>query len=345
MMTYGQATLNAANYLEIMEIRPDDSLFVCMPLFHSNAQVIQVMPALMAGATCSIWPRFEAARWLGQIRSAGATISNTLGVMCEEIYAQPRRPDDGANPLRRLQTIPAPPVIAEDFERRFGLQCIDGYGLTDVGVVSYRRAEEPLVPGSSGRPLPQFEVIVADPDTDQQVPAGQVGEIMIRPRQPWGMMAGYWRNPEATVQAWRNLWFHTGDAGYLDESGLLYFHDRLKDVIRVRGENVSSAQLEAVLLADPRIAECAAVAWPAERGDDDVHVCVVLAPGTDLAPEELIGLCRGSMPYFAVPRYVTFLPELPKTPTGKILKRELRGRDLPAPTWDRRAAGVAIGRD
>lgn len=345
MMTYGQAALNAANYLDVMVVTPDDTLYVCMPLFHSNAQVIQVMPALMAGAICSVWPRFEAGSWLDQVRSVGATVSNTLGVMCEEIYAQPSRPDDRMNPLRLLQTIPAPPRIAEDFERRFDLRCIDGYGLTDVGVVTYRRPGEPLVPGSSGRPLPQFEVVVADPGTDVPLPPGQVGEIMIRPCRPWGMMAGYWRNPEATVHAWRNLWFHTGDAGYFDEGGLLYFHDRLKDVIRVRGENVSSAQLEGALLADPRIAECAAVARPAERGDNDVHVCIVLAPDARLSPEDLIELCTGKMPYFAVPRYVTFLAELPKTPTGKVLKRELRAGHLPAPTWDRRSAGVRISRD
>lgn len=345
MMNYGQAALNAENYLGIMELRPGDTLFVCMPLFHSNAQVIQVMPAMMAGATCSVWPRFEAENWLDQVRAVGATISNTLGVMCAAIYAQPPRADDSANPLRRLQTIPAPPDIVEDFEQRFAVQCIDGYGLTDVGVVTYRRPDEPLVPGSSGRPLPQFEVVIADPDTDEVLPAGQAGEIMIRPRQPWGMMSGYWGNPQATIDAWRNLWFHTGDAGYLDEAGLLYFQDRLKDVIRVRGENVSSVQIEAVFLADSRIAECAAIARPAGHGDDDVHLYVVLAPDAQLTPEEIIALCTGQMPYFAVPRYITILPDLPKTPTGKILKRELRSSLLTTPSWDRRAAGVRIKRD
>jgi len=345
MISYGQAAMNAGNYFNVLEVSEQDSFYICMPLFHSNAQIIQVMPALMAGTVASVWPQFDAVRWLDQVRSVGATITNTLGIMCEAIYAQPVRPDDQSNPVRLLQTIPAPPAIVRQFEKRFALKCVDGYGLTDVGVISYRRPADPVVPGSSGRPLDEFEVIIGDPDTDEALPAGEVGEIMIRPRRSFGMMSGYWRNAEATVRASRNLWFHTGDAGYLDQAGLLYFHDRLKDIIRVRGENVSSAQVEAVFLDDRRIAECAAVAAPAASGDDDVHVCLVLAPGERLEPAELIRMCTGKMPYFAVPRYITFLDGLPKTPTGKILKRQLRDSAAVTQAWDRRAAGVSIGRD
>lgn len=345
MMTYGHAALCATHLIDVVELDASDVYFICMPLFHSNAQVIQVMPTLMVGARASVWPEFAASRWLDQVRSVGATVTNTLGVMTEFVFRQPPRSNDADNPLRCVQTIPAPAAIAEAFEQRFAVRCIDGYGLTDVGIVSFRRPDEPLVPGTSGRPLEAFEVVIADPDTDDPVPTGAVGEILVRPRVPFGFMAGYWHAPEATVRAWRNLWFHTGDAGFLDEDGLLHFHDRLKDVIRVRGENVSSSLVESVLYEHPAIAVCAAIAVPSPDGDDDVKVCVVLRPGAALTPEELLDHCAPRMPYFAVPRYVEVYETLPTTPTDKIRKVELRAQGVTASTWDRRAAGYILARD
>lgn len=342
MMSYGHAAISAANLCDVMDLNEDDIYFVCMPLFHSNAQVIQVMPALLMGARASIWPEFHASHWLEQVTSAGATVSNTLGVMCEFIYRQPPSPADRGHNLRRLQTIPLPASIAASFEERFGVKCIDGYGLTDVGMVSFRRPDEPLVPGSSGRPVASYEVMIADPESDQALPTGTVGEIMVRPKVPFGFMSGYWRNDTATVNAWRNLWFHTGDAGYLDSDGLLFFHDRLKDSIRVRGENVSSSQVESVFSSHPAVAECSAVAVPAESGDDDIKLCVVLSePAT---PDQLIAFAAPRMPYFAVPRYVEVVNELPKTPTGKVRKVDLRQTGVVA-AWDRVTAGIRIERN
>lgn len=343
MFTYGQGILCAENLIEVTGLTGDDVYFVCMPLFHSNAQTIQAMPALIAGAKIVLSPGFVADRWLDDIRSAGATATNTLGVMAQAVWDQPERDDDADNPLRVVQTIPMPKAIAPHFERRFGVECIDGYGLTDVGMICFRRRDEPLVPGSSGRPMPTYEVRVADPVTDEPVGVNEVGEILVRPLVPYGVMAGYWNNPPATVAAWRNLWFHTGDAGYLDDGGRLFFHERLKDAIRVRGENVSSAQVEAEFLTHPAVAECAAVAVPSERGDDEIKLCVVLQPGSSAAPEELLDWCVQKMPYFAVPRFVEFADELPKTATGKVRKVELR-KSGTSSSWDRRAAGYAIAR-
>jgi crotonobetaine/carnitine-CoA ligase len=315
-----------------------------MPLFHSNAQVLQVAGPLLVGGRVSVWPEFSASRWLDQVRAVGATVSNTLGVMMEFLWRQPAQADDADNPLRVLQTIPAPATLVERFQERFGVTCIDGYGLTDVGMVAYRRHDDPLVPGSSGRPIEDFEVVIADPDTDELLPPGNPGEIMIRPRVPFGFSRGYWGRPEETIEAWRNLWFHTGDGGVIDEDGFLYFRDRLKDSIRVKGENISSAEIEAVVAGHPGVTACAAVAVRADVGDYDVLVFVVLEPGQTLEPAELVRYCEGRMPYYAVPRYVEFRPELPMTATQKIRKVELRAQGVGERTWDRVAAGHVLDR-
>jgi carnitine-CoA ligase len=338
MMSYAHACVSIWPYIEAVELTESDVSFICLPLFHSNAQVMQLLSTLLLGARASIWPGFNVSLWMDQIRSVGATVTNTLGVMCQSLFQQPPDDRDRDNPLRVVQTIPAPASVVRDFEDRFAVRCVDGYGLTDAAILSFRRAGEPLAPGSSGRPLETFDLVVADPETDEPVPTGTIGEILVRPRIPFGFMSGYWRNPEATLQAWRNLWFHTGDAGYLDPAGLLYFHDRLKDVIRVRGENVSSSMIEAAVRAHPAVAECAAVAVPGATGDDDIKVCVVLTAGWSVAPEELIAYCTPQMPYFAIPTYIEFHSTLPKTATDKIRKVLLRGKTPGVQTWNRRAA-------
>lgn len=344
MFTYGQGCVTAGNYLDATGATGDDVFFCCMPLFHSNAQVLQVQAPLMIGARVSIWPEFSASQWLNQVRSVGATITNTLGVMSEFVHRQPARPDDADNPLRIVQTIPAPAAIVGDFEQRFAVTCIDGYGLTDVGMVAFRRHDEPLVAGSSGTPMPAFELMIADPDTDQPLPTGVTGEILLRPRVADGFMRGYWNRPDATIKAWRNLWFHTGDAGFLDSDGHLHFCDRMGDSIRVRGENISSAEIEAVAAAHPEVAQCAAIAVPSDVGDYDVLLAVVAVPGRSPDPVDLVRFCEGRMPYFAVPRYVELLEELPMTATQKVRKIELRTRGVQPSTWDRVAAGLVVAR-
>jgi len=338
MFTHAQGYVTARNCLIATGATGDDVFFCCMPLFHSNAQLLQVLAPLMVGARVSIWPEFSASAWLDQVRSVGATITNTLGVMAEFVHRQPRRPDDTDNPLRVVQTIPAPAAIVDDFQARFGVTCIDGYGLSDVGMVAFRHHDEPLVQGSSGRPVDDFEVVVADPETDRILPAGEVGEILVRPRVPGAIMLGYWRRPEATVAAWRNLWFHTGDAGMFDSEGRLYFRDRMGDSIRVRGENISSAQIESVVADNPDVHQCAAVAVPSDVGDYDVLLFAVPKPRSRPDPAELVKWCEGRMPYFAIPRYVALVEELPMTATQKVRKAELRSRGVPTSAFDRRSS-------
>lgn len=219
--------------------------------------------------------------------------------------------------------------------------------MTEVNIPLYHPLDAPYRPGSCGRPYERFyEVKVVDQDSEEELPAGVVGEIVVRPKEPFCFMQGYNAMPEKTVEAWRNFWFHTGDAGKRDEDGYFYFVDRINDYIRVRGENISSYEIENVLTDHPAVAEAAAIAIKSEfaGGEDEVKACIVLKPGAAPAPEALIDYCQRQMPYFAVPRFVEFMDALPKTPTEKVRKGQLRAMGLTPATWDRRAAGYRLRR-
>jgi carnitine-CoA ligase len=345
VVPYGVGGVFAQGVVDVAELTSDDVNYVVHPLFHANAQFMQILPSLLVGARISLWPGFSASRWLDQVRATGATITNTLGVMCNFIHSQPVREDDADNPLRAMITLPAPSDIAEDFERRFGVKCLEGYGMTEIGVVTYRRLEEPLRLGSAGRALEWFDVRVVDPETDEPLPPGEVGEIVVRPKTTGIMMKEYNNVPAKTVEAWRNLWFHTGDAGEMDEEGYLYFRDRVKDVIRRRGENISSFSIESVANTHPTVEESAAIAVPAGHGvgaEDEVKLCVVLKHGEELDPAELHEYCAQRMPYFAVPRYIEYVAEIPKTANEKVRKNVLREQGITPNTWDREAAGIQV---
>ncbi|WP_164553293.1 AMP-binding protein [Brevibacillus marinus] len=344
VMPYGLCNVFAAGVFYAGNLTEHDVSYVCLPLFHANAQFMQVLPTLYVGGKVSVWPSFSASNWLKQIRDCGATVTNTLGVMCEFVFRQPRREDDANNPLRVMITLPAPRDIAEEFERRFGVKCLEGYGMTEMGVVTYRRWDEPLRAGSAGRALPWFDVRIVDAETDVPLGPNETGEIVVRPHFPWTFMKEYHKVPDKTVEAWRNLWFHTGDSGKMDEEGYLYFVDRLKDAIRRRGENISSHMIEGIVNAHPLVEESAAVAVPSDYGagaEDEVKLCVVLKSGAKLSPQELLRYCEQNMPYFAVPRYIEYVEELPKTANQKIRKVALRERGITEQTWDREKAGFS----
>ena len=219
--------------------------------------------------------------------------------------------------------------------------------MTECNLPVGRPIDAPDEAGCSGKVWDEyFEVIIADPDTDEEVPVGTVGEILVRPKEPFCFMQGYNGMPERTVETWRNFWFHTGDAGRMDERGYIWYIDRIKDTIRRRGENISSYEVEAVLLEYPGIAEVAAVAVRAdEGGEDEVLACMVLAEGVDAPdPTAILDFCVPRMPYFAVPRYLEYVDEIPKTPSSKIQKNKLRDRGLSNTTWDRDAAGYKVSR-
>ncbi|MEE8396089.1 MAG: AMP-binding protein [bacterium] len=348
LMPHAHCYLLGLGTVESLRLTERDIYYVSMPLFHSNAMLMQFYGLMIAGARAFVAPAFTASGWVDDVRASGATVTNTLGVMTDFVFRQTPRPEDGQNDLRVLLAVPAPKEIREPFEKRFQVKLVEAWGMTEVNIPLYHPIEGEYRPGSCGKVLDKyFEVRIADPETDEDLPVGAVGEIMVRPKEPFAFMAGYNAMEDKTVEAWRNFWFHTGDAGHRDEDGFFYFDDRIKDRLRRRGENIAPYEIERVLADHPAVAEAAVIAVKSEfaGGEDEIKACIVLHEGkASPRPEEMLDFCQGRMPHFAVPRYVEFLPALPKTPTEKVQKAKLRAAALNPDTWDREEAGYEVKR-
>ncbi len=344
MVTHAQAFLTARQSVEGMRVTGADAYYCAHPLFHMSPRFCAIYAALLTGAKVSLDVRFSARDWLRRVRESGATVSIGHGPLLEMIYAEPERPDDADTKLSRIGTSPFPKHIAMDFERRFGVKGIETWGMTEINIPCWHPYDESLRPGSCGKIRSEwYEFQVVDPETDAPLPPGRVGEFVVRPKLPWIISPGYYANPQATLKAWRNLWFHTGDSGYIDADGWVYFADRLGDRIRRRAENISSYDIEVAANAHPDVLESAAVGVPSEYlSDDDVKLCVVLRPGAASAAADLLGFLASRLPHHMVPRYIEMLPAMPRTPTQKIMKSQLRAAGVSAATWDRKAAGVAL---
>jgi len=348
LMPHGHCYLFGLGTAEALALTAEDRYYICMPLFHANALLMQLLGSLIAGTEVVVAERFRATTWLAEIRDSGATVTNGLGVIPEFIFRQPATDRDRDHRLRAMMAIPIAREWGAAFQERFGVPLRQGFGMTECNIPAYGRPGDPLIPGCAGYPLADwFDVAIANPETDELVPAGQTGEIVVRPKVPGCFMAGYFRMPDKTVEAWRNLWFHTGDAGRLDERGRLHYIDRLKDCIRRRGENISAFEIEQVLNAHPAVAESAVmgIRVAGAGGEDEVKACVVAAPGATVDPVALLDWCTPRMPHFAVPRFVEIVAgELPKTPTGKVQKTALREAGVNATTWDRECVGYVVRR-
>jgi crotonobetaine/carnitine-CoA ligase len=342
MMSHGQIYVEASECAELEEATSEDVYFTSLPVFHANARYLSILPAMLADAKVVIYERFSASRFWDQIRKADATIFNTLGAVAMFLYNQPRKPDDGDNPARICFAAPIPAEIIEDFEDRFKLKCMELYGLTETGAIVYNTSSR-AKPGSCGKATKSFEVAIVD-EEDRPVPPGVVGEIVCRGKYAWAMSIGYYNMPDKTAETYRNFWFHTGDAGFLDEDGYLYFRDRMKDYIRRRGENISSYEVEAVVNAHPQVLESAAIAVKSEVGEDEVKIVVVPKPEEKINPVELLDFCQDRMPHFAVPRYIELTDSLPKTPNEKVQKAKLREAGITKNTWDREKVGYKVKR-
>jgi crotonobetaine/carnitine-CoA ligase len=323
-----------------------DRYYICMPLFHANALLMQLGGALLAGASAYVVRRFSPTRWLQDVRRSGATVTNGLGVIPEFIFRTPPTPHDRAHRLRIMMAVPIAAEWSGAFQERFGVPFLQGYGMTECNIPCYTDPGELSEPGCAGAVLPEFELQIVDPETDEPRPAGAVGEIVVRPREPFAFMAGYFQAPDKTVEAWRNLWFHTGDAGWLDGRGRLHFVDRIKDCIRRRGENISSFEVEQCLNAHPAVAESAVVGVKVAGagGEDEVLAVVTPREGAAVDPAALLDWCVPRMPRFAVPRFVLTADRLDKTATGKILKQGYKEPAVVAGAWDREAAGYVVPR-
>jgi crotonobetaine/carnitine-CoA ligase len=326
---------------EVLGIGEHDVLFTSLPLFHTNA-INCLFQALVAGATYALAPRFSASRYWSSAREQGATVTYLLGAMVSMLLAQPAAPDDRAHDVRTALAPATPAPLHDRFRARFGVTLVDGYGSTETNHV-IGVAGDPQRPGYLGRAHPEFEVQVVD-DGDAPAPDGEAGELVVRPRQPFSMASGYHEMPQATVAAWRNLWFHTGDRVVREPDGWLRFVDRAKDAIRRRGENISSLEVERVLLEHPAVQAVAVFGVPSELAEDEVMATVVLEPGAGLEPLELVKHCEPRLAYFAIPRYIELAPALPLTENGKVRKADLRERGVGSSTWDRERSGYRLAR-
>ena len=327
--------------VQLLEITEEDVLYTCLPLFHTNA-LNTFFQALVSGATYALDTRFSASRFFTRAIDAGATVTYLIGAMVPILLKQPVRPGEREHSIRIANGNAPAPDVDRQMRERFGFGITECYASTEAGcALGAPLAEQRL--GAMGRPMPGYEAIVAD-EYDQPLPAGTSGALLIRSRHPFSLASGYNRMPEKTVEAWRNLWFHSGDRVVEGEDGYLTFVDRMTDSLRRRGENISSFEVEQVLRAHPEVSECAVFGVPSELGEDEVMAAVVPGPGATLEPAALIEFCAGRLAYFAIPRYLDLVDGLPLTENGKVKKFVLRERGVGPGTWDREAAGIVLER-
>lgn len=338
---------SAKNYAEIMDVGPRDVCFTCLPLYHSNAMVMSVYPALIKGAKVVVEEKYSASQFWKWIKDHGVTKFNIVGTMAYFMWNTPPVPEEKEHKVKLVLGSPAPHDIIEEFMDRFNIEFMEGYGLTEIGQCTWMRPGEPFRVGSCGKEAPGYEIKIGDPETDEEVPRGNVGEIIVRPRTPNIMLHFYNKMPEKTVQDFRNFWFHTGDAGMMDKDGYIYFVDRVKDYIRRRGENISSFEVEKIVGSHPDVHECGVIGIKAEGGryaEDEVMIVVVLKKGRNIDPHHLMEYLEPRMPHFMLPRFVRFEAALPKTGTERVQKNKLREIGITKGTWDREKAGYKVKR-
>jgi crotonobetaine/carnitine-CoA ligase len=333
-------------FRQAREVRSGDVLYCCVPMFNSGGWVFNVFEGLADGLPVAIDRQFTVTQFWDRVRHYGATQVVTLGAMHIYLWQAAPDPRDQENPLRVAGFVPVPHELVEPMKQRFGLEMIwQGFGQSEAMPATIAAGERKWKPNSAGIARPDMEVRILD-DSDREVPRGEVGEICIRPREPDVLFSGYFRQPEATLGAFRNLWYHSGDLGRMDEDDELFFVDRKADFMRYKGRNVSSFEAERAALAHPEVQEAAAhgVPVPELATEDEVKLCVVREEGSGLTEATLAAFINDNAPYYLVPRYIEFVDELPHTPTGRVQKYLLRQRGVTPSTWDRVRAGFEVQR-
>lgn len=322
-------------------IREGDVLLTTLPIFHTNA-LNAFYQALLNGCTYVLEPKFSASGFWKTVRQHKATVTYLLGAMAAILLAQPQTVDDADHSVRVALGGGVPARFHDLFLKRFGVPLVDGYGSTETNFV-FASPIPSDQPGSMGFLVDGVEARIVDAN-DEPLADGEAGELILRAREPFAFATGYFGMAEKTVEAWRNLWFHTGDRVVRQNSGHYMFIDRMKDAIRRRGENVSSWEVEDVISSHPAVAACAVYPVPSELGEDEVAVAVERKPGGDLPPLDLIKYCEGRMAYFAVPRFIRFVDAMPLTENGKIKKVSLREAGITVDMWDREKSGYQLRR-
>lgn len=329
-----------------------DVVWTPLPLFHFNAITTAVVGPLLFGGRAAIERRFSVSGFWPEVNRTGATITSTLGTMAYLLAHDMDRPEmprsgkpDANTTLRLIGAVPMPVEVDRVIRERFGVATFSGaYGVTEASLVSWQPPGVENRPNAAGVINEEyFDVRIFD-DDDRELSRESEGEIVLRPKRPHVMFEGYWGRPEATVAASRNWWYHTGDVGRIDAEGYLYFVDRKADYLRRRGENISSYEVERILMRHGQLADVAVHAVPSELTEDDLKITATLVEGSSISPDELFRWCIDELPYFALPRYIEFRAELPRSPVGRVLKRDLRSEQLRPEVWDVQASGIEYER-
>ncbi|MFC9837899.1 AMP-binding protein [Rhodococcus sp. NPDC127530] len=333
----------AESWMHANEFGRGDTLYAPFPFFHPIGTTLGILPVLLAGGTIVVAPRFSASRYWREAGEHGATHGHILFSLAFILLKQPPSPYDRAHKVRRVHI--ASSTIADEFEQRFGARITEVWGGGEAGMFTYTPPGITPPSGSCGLASPRYEVAVFD-DNDLELPNGQIGEMVARPKEPWILPLEYLNKPQQSFESMRNGWFHLGDLGYRDDDGFFYFADRKKDSMRRRGEMVSSYEVESVINAHPSVLESAALGIDSglAKGDQDILVHIVLAEGAAFDPEALIKHCDDNMAFFMVPRFLYVRESMPKTPTDKIAKYQLRDELLPNGAWDRESADIRLTR-
>lgn len=318
---------------ELVGLKNGDRCYCILPLYHGNPQMMAVMSALCIGGSLALRDKFSASAFFDDVRKYQCTYFTYVGTVLTILSKRPERQDDADNPLRLCFGGGAPSSVWEQLERRFRFSVHEAYGMIEAGCVTTINRLGRQQFGSIGIPRDCFDVRIVD-EEDEELPPGETGEIVVRPNEPFVMFDGYYGMPEETLDAYRNLWFHTGDRARKDDNGYFYFAGRVKHTIRRKGENISSDAIENVINNHPDILESAVVGVPDEVAEEEIKAYIVLRKGCTLAPEDIIGWCSKGLPEFMLPRYIEFRDFFEKTGSEKIQKFKLEKHD-PSKTWDR----------
>ena len=342
--THSHSFCYADGAAEIFYLSEEDRFYTAgLPLFHLAGQWGVCYASMIYGATVVLRKGYRNDNFWPDIAEHSCTVVFLLGAIANFLWQQPKLPEDSETPLKKVGMFP---VMTEHklFRERFGVEISTGYGSTESPCPVIHHFDEPLPNHQCvGFPTGRYDVKILD-ENDQVCTTGIVGEICTRPRAPWEIMLNYWRQPEYTAKVFRNLWYHTGDAGYQDDEGRLFFVDRLTDSMRRRGENISSMEVEDEVNQHPDVLECAVFPVLAEHSEQEVMVVITPQPDVTIEPEKLIRFLEQRMAYFMIPRYIEFTAAIPKTPTGKMEKYKLRAKGVTPKTWDRVAAGIKLSR-
>lgn len=325
---------------EFRHVGSGDCNLVALPMFHIGG-VLGISFALIHGGSAAMVESFRTSTFWQTVAKMQVTTVGLLGAMVQFLMQQTVQKNEKQHTIKTAVIAP----LGDDalaFAERFGIEVYTEFNMTELSVPLYC-GPNPRVRGTCGKPRAGVELRLIDAQ-ENPVAVGEVGELLVRTQSPWEMSHGYLHNPQATEKAWRDGWFHTGDLFSCDEENNYFFVDRVKDMIRRRGENISSFEVEAEIIAHPDVSEVAVVAVSGDGGEDEVLAVLTAIAGTEIEPEKILSFLQPRLAHFMIPRYIRILPELPKTPTQKVEKHVLRSQGLTTDTWDREAAGIKIKR-